>query len=89
MSSFNTYSSKTNKFTTKTFSTETARVNGETGPVFLLSDEQNIFLVNITDEFFPVGVTAEQNNNNDNKKKKKKKIYFNIMNVKKASSSSI
>ena len=58
MSSFNTYSSKTNKFTTKTFSRETARVNDETGPVFLLSDEENIFLVNITDEVFPVGVFA-------------------------------
>ena len=59
MASFNTYSSKTNKFTTKTFSRETARVNGETGPVFLLSDEENIFLVNITDDVFPVAVIAE------------------------------
>ena len=44
---------------TKTFSTETALVNGETEPVFLLSYEENIFLVNITDDVFPVAIAIE------------------------------
>ena len=41
------------------FSRETALVNGETGPVLPLSDQENIFLVNITDDVFPVAVIAE------------------------------